>query len=109
MIVVRLDTGKRLDFKSKTPYSNTRIVVAHFGEAEEHLKSMMRELFDRKRFTPNLKIAIQQMERTEGGLCSVEQRALADLASFAGATVVKVVDQDEPLSDSEAIALLSSR
>lgn len=108
MIVVRLDTGKRLDFKSKKPYSNSRIVVAHFGEAEDHLKLIMRELFEWKRFTPNIKIAIQQMERAEGGLSSVEQRALADLASNAGATLVKVVDQDEPLSNSEANALLQT-
>ncbi len=108
MEAMRLDTGKIVAYDAAMPFSNSRIVFAHFIEAEDHLKSVIRELIGHRRITPNLKIVIQQMERTEGGLSSVERRALVDSCEHAGAIFVKVVDHERPLTRDEALQALQS-
>lgn len=108
MEVLRLDNGACLSMDADPPFSNSRIVFAHFQEAETHLKRMVRALIGGGRFTPGLKIVVQQMERTEGGLSSVELRALVDSCEHAGAIRVKVVAHERPLSAAAALAFLNA-
>lgn len=108
IVATRLDTGATVDFKAKTPFSNERIVFAHFVEAEELLRATLAEIIPRGYFSRALKIVIQQMERTEGGLSSVERRALLDSCEHAGAIIVYVVEHERALSKSEALAYLHS-
>lgn len=106
MDVIRLDNGASLSMDADPPFSNSRIVLANFQEAEAHLKLMIGELVGRGRFTPGLKIVVQQMERCEGGLSTVELRALVDSCEHAGAIRVKVVGHDRALSPQEALDIL---
>lgn len=108
MELIHLDDGRSLIMESRRPFSNERIVFAHFFEAEEHLKWMIDELLGKKRFRPAFRIVVQQMERCEGGLSAVEKRALKDSCEHAGAVVVKLVEHDRALTPAEALAVLSA-
>lgn len=50
----------------------------------------------------NMVVAVQQMERTEGGLSTVEARALVDMCEFAGAGKVKLYEQTEQVTIQKA-------
>lgn len=109
MELSRLDTGQSVAYDARVPFSNERIVFAHFFEAEEHLKAVIRELIGSRTLTPRLKILVQQVERIEGGLSSVERRALIDSCEHAGAYHIKVVEHERPLSGAQALELLNSK
>ena len=108
MEVMRLDTGRTASWKPTVPYSNERLVLAHFVEAEDHLKSLLSELFNHKKITQHLRVVIQQMEGTEGGLSSVERRALVDMAEHAGAINVHLVEHERELDRNEAFTIAQS-
>lgn len=105
--VIRLDNFEQIVRDAPVPFSNERIVFAHFLEAETHLRAIIDDLIGKRVFSPHLKILIQQMERIEGGLSSVERRALVDSCEHAGAIFVKLVEHDRPLSIAEALGVLS--
>jgi hypothetical protein len=105
MEVMRLDTGRSATWRPTVPYSNERLVLAHFVEAEDHLKSLLSELFDHKKIKQNLRMVIQQMEGNEGGLSSVERRALVDMAEHSGALNVHLVEHERELVRHEASAI----
>lgn len=89
-------------------FSNPRLVLAHFSEAESLLRSILRDLVESKfGISKRLVFAIQQMERTEGGLSSVEKRALVDMCEHSGGIRVKVFDASENVTHLRAIAELS--
>ncbi len=107
MEIQRLDTGQSITEDAKVPFSNSRIVLAHFMEAEDHLKALIRGLgIGGKMFSPNLEFVVQQMERTQDGLSSVERRALVDACEHAGGIMVKVVEHERPLGMDEALKYL---
>lgn len=106
MEVTRLDNGQRAAGAPAAPFSNTRLVVAHFPCAEDHLKLLLRKVVGGGVLTPKLHIVVQQLERTEGGLCSVERRAITDLCEFCGASKVVIVERSEGIDTAQAMALL---
>lgn len=108
MEVLRLDTGKFVTSGGGQAFSNARLVVAHFPVAEQLLKDLNKELVGGGVLTPNLSIVVQQTERIEGGLCSVEQRSLMDLCEFCGAKKVRIVLHERRLTASEALEILRS-
>jgi len=109
MDVIRLDNNEHIVRDAPVPFSNERIVFAHFFEAETHLRAILDDLIGKRIFTPRVKLLIQQMERIEGGLSSVERRAMVDSCEHAGAFFVKLVEQDRPLSIAEAVEVLKSK
>lgn len=104
MEVTRLDTGTTLKRDANPGFSNTRIVVGHYQEAEILLKEIVKALVPAPLgFSRNSVMVVQQMERSEGGLSSVEARALVDMCTHAGAKQVILYDQSEELSSQRAM------
>jgi hypothetical protein len=107
--VTNLDSGKTLVEKSVEPFSSQRMVLAKFNEAELLVRKLIKELTsNRSWFPPQLKVAIQQIEKLEGGLAEIEKRAMRDLAEQAGASIVVIIDHDRKLSDQEALLELEN-
>jgi hypothetical protein len=106
MEVLRLDNGRGVAREAPTAFSNARLVVAHFSDAEDHLKALLREVIGGGILSPKLHMVVQQTERAEGGLCSVEKRALVDLCEFCGASKVQAVEQEQEIGPTQALALL---
>lgn len=109
MDVIRLDNNEQIVRDAVIPFSNDRIVFAQFFEAEALLRAILVDLVGKRAFTPRLKIVVQQMERIEGGLSSVERRAMVDSCEHAGAFFIRIVEHDRPLSIAEALATLNRK
>jgi hypothetical protein len=113
MEMTRLDTGETVIRESKEAedkFSNQRLVVADFYNAEFMARSMMKELLKTNMFFQRqLSIVIQQTEKREGGLSMVEQRVLYDLGERCGGRYVFLVDQDEELTVQEALTVLADQ
>ncbi|MBK8228255.1 MAG: rod shape-determining protein [Flavobacteriales bacterium] len=104
--VTRLDDGASVAADAAPPFSNERIVLADFFVAEGLLKYLITQLIGKRTFSPRIKMVVQQMDRAEGGLSSVERRALIDSCEHAGAFHVHVVDHQRELTMAEALNLL---
>lgn len=102
--VTDLKTGNSLIKVAVDQFSNERLVIANFQNAETLLRSALKELLKLRSFLqPSLKVVIQQMEKLEEGLSQVEIRALRDIAEMAGASHVTVIGHAKPLSQYEAL------
>jgi len=102
--ITDLNTGRSLIKTSSNHFSNERLVVANFQNAETLVRKGLKELLNLRSFLqPSLKIAIQQMERLEGGLSQVEIRVLRDVAEVAGASHVVVIENGRSLSQHEVL------
>ena len=87
-------------------FSHRRAVVGDFTAAQALLKQLVNEV--RQGFSLSVQVVIHPMERIEGGLSQIEERALRELAIGAGATRV-VVWVGDPLDDSQVAARLKER
>jgi hypothetical protein len=106
--ITGLDTGTSISRVASDKFSNPRLVVASFYNAEQLIRSVLRELLETKSFLqPSLSIVMQQMEKLEGGLSDIERRALLDLGEQIGGRSVKVVEEAKELTYAQA--LLESR
>jgi hypothetical protein len=103
--VANLDTGAEASIIANVPFSTTRSVLSKFSPANETILAAFRELGIKTSFV-KIKVVIQQMEDTDGGLTDIEKRALRDLAENAGAGKVYIVDNERHLSNSEALAFM---
>jgi hypothetical protein len=102
--VTDLNTGNSLIKVAVDQFSNERLVIANFQNADTLLRSALKELLKLRSFLqPSLKVVIQQMEKLEEGLSQVEIRALRDIAEMAGASHVKVIEHAKSLSQYEAL------
>jgi len=106
--VLQLDNGASAAADADPPFSNERMVLADFFLAEGLLRSVIAQLVGRRAFTPRLNVVLQQLERAEGGLNSVERRALVDSCEHAGAFHVHLVMHQRELTRSEASARIGT-
>lgn len=77
--------GNNANFNTVNPFSHPRVLFADFFVAEQLLKLIIKQLVDNKLFSPAPVIVIHPMEKTEGGLTMIEERAFMELALGAGA------------------------
>ena len=97
--ITRLDSGETISRNAFRKFSNTRLVVADFENAQILLASLLDNWTTKKLFFQRgFYSVIQQMEKLKGGLSQVERQTLIELAEYAGARNVTVIDHTQKLS-----------
>ena len=84
------------------PFTSTRLLVGDFNNAEKLLKEILKKLYAGHWLAPSPCIVMHPMEMVEGGLSSVEERVLMELAIGAGGRKV-IVWVGKELSNEEVI------
>jgi len=77
------------------PFSHPRMLLGDFLVAEKLLQFVVRELNKDRFYTPSSRIIFHPMEKTEGGLNLVEDKAFRELCMGAGARAVAIHLGDE--------------
>jgi rod shape-determining protein MreB len=103
-IVRKIGDGQTIDRMAPQPFSHPRTLLGNFTNAEFSLKSLVAEVKGRFLFKPHM--LIHPLERIEGGLTQIEERAFQELATGAGASKVKVWSGGASLSDAEVVEKL---
>jgi rod shape-determining protein MreB len=67
------------------PFKHERTLLADFTLAERLLRYIFQKLYEGKRFRASPIVVIHPMEKLEGGLTMIEDRAFRELALMAGA------------------------
>ena len=80
-----LDSSK---YQIINPFNHPRILLNDFQVAEKIIQHALREIHKARFFVPAPRVILQPMEKTEGGLSSVEERAFRELCLGAGAREV---------------------
>ncbi|SDY16830.1 rod shape-determining protein [Hymenobacter psychrophilus] len=104
MEVTYLKDNLTIRRQASQKFSSDRMLIADFHAAEEHLKSIIKELPTRWRSHTML---IQHMVDLGGGLYEVEKRALRDISDHVGAKRVFIVPHTDELSTEEAVHKLA--
>jgi rod shape-determining protein MreB len=94
-----------VDRVASEPFSHPRTVIGTFTTAQAELKALVAET--RGGFSLKLDILIHPLERIEGGLTQIEERALLELALGAGASHARVW-VGAPLTDQEVMEKLKA-
>ncbi len=100
-----VESKKELKREAIKPFSNNRLLFADFINGEECIITTIKELFEEKR-TSTFNILIQPMEKNEGGLSSVEFRALKDVGEHIGGRNIVIYDKTNLLSDEMVLEIL---
>lgn len=106
MVLIRdVESKKELKREAIKPFSNNRLLFADFINGEAFLIATIKELFEGK---PNstFNILIQPMEKIEGGLSSVENRALMDVAEYIGGRNIVIYEKTNLLSDDMVLEMV---
>ena len=82
--ILHIDTGERRQVTSSKQFSTKRLLVAEFAEAERCLRAAAGEIFATQWFRPAPVLVMHPLEMVEGGLSSVEERVLLELAKAVG-------------------------
>lgn len=106
--ITRLDSGETISKNASKKFSNSRLVVAHFENAQLLLTSLLNKWTTKKLFFQRgFYSVIQQMEKLDDGLSQVERQTLIELAEFSGAKNVNVIDHTKKLSKDKARAKIN--
>jgi len=87
--------GNNANIKSLNPFSHPRGILSDFNGGEKLLQLIIHKVLGKGLFTPLPAIVIHVMEKNEGGLTSIENRALREMAVGAGARAALVYEGDE--------------
>jgi len=90
-----VDSGRQQSIQSPKPFSNQRLAIADFSEADKTLRAYVKEFYDEKLFKPSPIVVMHQRVKTEGGLSEVEERILKELGLSAGGRQVYVWQGEE--------------
>jgi rod shape-determining protein MreB len=72
------------------PFSHPRALLSDFYVGEKLLQHAFKSLSSNKTLRPRPKVVMHPMEKTEGGLTAIEERAFRELAVGAGAIDIKI-------------------
>lgn len=72
------------------PFSHPRVLFSDFYVGEKLLQHAFKHLSNIKSLRPRPRVIVHPMEKTEGGLTMIENRAFRELAMGAGAIEVKI-------------------
>lgn len=70
------------------PFKHPRVLLNDFQVAEKIMQHAVREIHKARFFAPAPRVIFQPMEKTEGGLSPIEERAFRELCLGAGAREV---------------------
>ena len=99
-IVRNTADGHTVDRTSASPFSHPRTLIGTFTTAEALLKTMVSEV--KGTFVLKTHILLHPLERIDGGLTQIEERAFHELAMGSGASKA-LVWVGSVLSDAEVI------
>ena len=102
-IVRKVGDGQTIDRMAPQPFSHPRTLLGNFTNAEFFLKTLVAEVKGRFLLKPDM--LVHPLERVEGGLTQIEERAFEELARGAGASKVKVWS-GAVLSDAQVVETL---
>jgi rod shape-determining protein MreB and related proteins len=103
-IVRKVGGGQAVDRAAPQPFSHPRALLASFTNAESFLRSLVAELAGGF-FAIKPQIVLHPLERVEGGLTEIEERAFEELGRGAGASRVKLWT-GEALTDAQVLEKL---
>lgn len=107
--ITNLETSETVSVQAVRSFSSIRNIISNFSNAKNTIQAALNELgIKHSLLGPNLKVLIQQLEGTEGGLSDIERRALRDIGEMAGGRKVFIVEHSTLLSKNEALAELGS-
>lgn len=98
-IIRDVNTQVSIDRISVEPFSNSRLLLADFTNAEKFIREILNEIHGKKMFQKTLAVLIQPMEKTEGGLSQVEIVSFNDLAMQIGGKYVKIEENKIKIED----------
>ena len=70
------------------PFTTERMAIGRWAPAESTLNKAISQICPKSFFKASPAVIMQQMVKTDGGLCEVEERILKELALGAGARKV---------------------
>lgn len=79
MLIRDVESKKEIKKEAIKPFSSSRLLFADYEQGEEFLIQTIKELFEGEPVS-SFNIILQPIEKIEGGLSSVEVRALNDSA-----------------------------
>lgn len=89
-LVAGSHNGKPLNIEVTNPLSHPRTILGNFQVAEKLVQYGVKKVLGNRLFGPAPIAIIHPMEKLEGGLTDIEQRALTELALSAGAREVVI-------------------
>ena len=84
ILVKNVVNNNEVTLSAVEPFTTSRLLIGEFVNAENILKEALKKVIDGKWLTSTPIIVIQPMAMFEGGLSSVEERVLIELAFGAG-------------------------
>ncbi len=107
--VKHIQSGKIISKSAEKPFSNDRLIIAYYENAESLMKSIIDELFIEKIFhRPNF-FLLQLIDKDITEITPTESRIYQDFAAFGGASKVKIYPTQENLSDDEVLKFLGKK
>ena len=106
MSVRSITKGINAERAAQPSFSHKRSVIGDFTAAESLLKALVKEV--QQGFVLKMQMVIHPMERVDGGLSQIEERALRELAIGAGA-LRAVVWVGDALTDVQVVEKLKGR
>jgi hypothetical protein len=107
--VKHIQSGKIITKTAEKAFSNDRLIIAYYENAESLMKSIIHELFIKKTFDrPNF-FLLQPIDKDITEITPVESRIYQDFAAFSGASKVKIYPTQENLTDEEVYIFLGKK
>ena len=103
--VLELSKGNR---KIIEPFKHPRVLISDFSAGEKVVQHAFQKIYGHSFLSPTPIAIIQPMEKLEGGLTLIEDKALRELAIGAGAHKV-FIHTGSTLSSHEAINLVKQK
>lgn len=101
--IIRLDIEESTIAIPTEPFSSNRLCISNFEVAEFTIRNAINELVKQRKFLGHsFRILIHQLDKIEGGLCSIEKRALRDIGEQVGGNYVVIYEGEKPLSIDDA-------
>lgn len=96
-----LSSGQIITRTAVQPFSNERLLIASFNNAEALIREILTEIQGKKLLTSPLIVLLQPMEKIEGGISEVEKMVFQDLAMHIGGKYYFLHETQELLTDAE--------
>lgn len=107
--VKHIQSGREIKKSAVIPFSNDRLLIADFDNAEALFRGVNNEMFSSKSFRKSLHVVVQPVDEMIKNISSLENRAYIDFAEFAGASKVRIYPTQEKLSDQEVLDFLKRK
>ena len=109
--IKEVHTGKSISRKALVHYSNERLIIADFLEAEKFFREVIDELLNQKHktFKKSLSVVLQIVDDQIKSSTVVEQRIYADAFEHAGAAYYWFVEHQNLLSNEEIIEIANRK